>query len=165
MNANQKNNNEAKAKASDGTEPLKCPHCETVKFVNFASFAQKPPTGTEVRKVIVKFNGTPCCEYETESYLKKMASVYECKEQFITLYDARNVGMLGTDTIKQQASFMRKKDSLTRKYMRRCAIIVNGVVARQLVNGLFTLKAPACDLECFDTPVEAQAYLKVVSSK
>lgn len=111
-------------------------------------------------KVHVKFNGVPSNTQEIDDYLKKIDEVYQKKEPFMVLYDASNIGLLMPHHVKKQADFMREKDSLTSKYLKRCAIIVFNGVARTLLDGLFVLKPPACPLQVYQDIENAKIYLK-----
>ena len=165
-NANMKIVEEQKnAAKNDGKSPLRCEKCGTLKYVNFASFVNKEPDKKTIRKVMVKFIGSPCCPHETMVYLQKMAGVYGKKEPFVVLYDASTIGMVGADVVKQQAVFMRNHDNQTKMYMLRCAIVLDSLLAKQILNTLFVMKPPACQLKLFKNTCTAKKYLGEVCEK
>jgi hypothetical protein len=111
-------------------------------------------------RVMVRFSGCPTCDGDVDTYLSDLNDVYEQEKKFVLLYDARNIGNITPKVMWRQASFMRKKDSHTKRLVTKCAIVLSSPLARKLLDTLFVIKPPACPLEVFDCIDEAKKYLK-----
>ena len=137
-----------------------CTNCKSAKTVPFANISVSDET--TITKVIVKFTGKPCCDMEMKTYLSSIGELYIKNKMFQILYDASEVGIPSSAQLRQQSEFMRHHDDQSQKILRNVAIVVKSTIARQMLNGLFLLKTPACPLEVFSDMIQAKLYLKNV---
>ena len=96
---------------------------------------------------IIRFVGIPS-DVEFQEYLTAIEQLYVDKCCFIALFDASKIGNLSLTYIRKQAEFMIKMEDFTRLYMKRVVIIANPA-AKLLLQILFKIKTPACDLKVF----------------
>jgi hypothetical protein len=111
-------------------------------------------------RVVVRFSGIPSCERDIDEYFSFMEDVYARDQPFLALFDISQVGFIPLSDAKRQAAFMREKDEITRRIMKRAAIVSTGVITRSVLNVIFAIKKPACDICVFDTLDRAQQYLR-----
>jgi len=110
-------------------------------------------------KVIVRFEGTPT-DSELDQYLNEVNDIYEQNKPFYILYDATNIGMLTPPQILRQVHFMRNRDLDSRRLIKKCAIVISSMFARNALDGIFRLKPPACPVGIFSSEKEAKDYLR-----
>lgn len=136
--------------------------CNCAKPLTFVQIkiVSKP---NRVTKVLVRFDGTSCCDLGVDSYLKSMSKVYEKEQPFVVIYDATTIGRIPMTLVNKQASFMRKYDHITKNYLLRCAVVLTSEWARKSLKLLFMLKPPACTLKTFCKIDEAKAWITVVT--
>lgn len=111
-------------------------------------------------RVIVRFSGFPKDDNECVAYMSLMDKIYAQNIQFVILFDARHIGWLTWKHIQMQAAFMTSKESLTRKYMVRCAIIVDSFTARSVLTALFKVRKPAAPCQIFTSLEQGKEYLR-----
>lgn len=111
-------------------------------------------------RIIITFDGFPQNDTEYMSAIQLVKNIYDKKERFIILYDARKIGWLSWKRIKMQADFMKSQEEFTKKYMVRAAVIVNSVAARAILNTLFGLRKPAAPCKIFTDIEGGKQYLK-----
>jgi hypothetical protein len=95
-----------------------------------------------------------------EQYLQEIDIVYKKNKPFYLLYDASEIGLVSPEAVRQQVTFMRSRDTDTKRLVRKCAIIVKSSVVRAILDSLFTIKKPACDLRIFESHVHAKDWLR-----
>jgi hypothetical protein len=113
----------------------------------------------ECCKVDCRFSGVPN-GIEMEQYLQEIDIVYKKNKPFYLLYDASEIGLVSPEAVRQQVTFMRSRDTDTKRLVRKCAIIVKSSVVRAILDSLFTIKKPACDLRIFESHVHAKDWLR-----
>jgi hypothetical protein len=115
-------------------------------------------------KVIVKFNGSPENDDDIDSYLQKLADIYDQNERFVILYDASAIGIVSPKYLWRQVTFMRTYDAKTKQLMLKCAIVVSSPAARLALKTIFYAKPPACEMQVFSDDAggrtEAKRFLK-----
>ncbi len=130
------------------------------EILPFAQVEEKFDEETNCWKVLVRFNGAPKNDIDVQDYLKKIDFVYQRDKPFAILYDASKITIPSTSAIEQQVTFMRQKDSATRKLVRCCAIVAPSAILVKILQAMFLLKKPACKLQIFKTMKEAKDFLK-----
>lgn len=110
-------------------------------------------------RVIVKLENSPSCDKEVVDYLHAIEKIYDKNERFIILYDCLNVDHVSWRHIWMQAKFMKDQEARTKQLMVRAAIVTRSS-SKKLLNILFTLRKPSCDLEVFDNMDRAKEYLR-----
>lgn len=136
-----------------------CSKCDIVKDVPFVIMAVKSSADDEL-KVFVRFHGSPCCQFEVQSYLNAVGDIYAKEKPFSILYDASKIGLPTAGQLRSQISFMRAHDQQTQEFVRKVAIVVSSVTARKMLNGIFMLKPPACPMEICSDLQSAKTYLQ-----
>jgi len=126
----------------------------SVKYKPFAIVKQNQ------NRVIVKLEGLPKDDEDCVRYLDKLKTVYAQKNKFLILFDARKIGWISFKHIQLQAAFMRKMEPETRKYMTRCAIVVQSWGSKAVLQTLFKFRKPAAPLEIFQDIKLAKDYLR-----
>ena len=116
-------------------------------------------------KVIVRFQDSPSSDNDIQDYLKQLHDIYCKKKPFIILYDCTRMGMVTWNQASLQASFMKSHESLTKQYMKRCAIAINSPLGIQFLKMIFKIQPPVCPLRIFDNVKDAKAYLRAYSMK
>ena len=114
----------------------------------------------ECCKVVCRFSGIPNGK-DMDLYLNEIDTVYKKNKPFYLLYDASEIGLVPPDVVKQQVKFMRARDTDTKRLVRKCAIIIKSTVVRAILDGLFNIKKPACDLRIFESHIHAKDWLRV----
>ncbi len=110
-------------------------------------------------KVLIRFTGSPI-DTEMKEYLEFVDDVYARNLPFAMIYDASEIGLLSFNRIRDQADFMRKKDALTRKLVRKCAIVLTNAFAIKTLELLFRMKPAACPYAIVDTMDKAKIYMR-----
>ena len=111
-------------------------------------------------RVVIIFNGTPANDSECVAYFNNIRAIYEKKERFLIMYDARNVGWLSWKHIHMQAEFMQSMESQTALYMRRGAIVVNNRAGKVLLTALFKMRKPVAPVKIFLNHKNAKDFLR-----
>jgi hypothetical protein len=99
-------------------------------------------------KVILKDD--PACRTLTKervlNYLMRMDSVFSAKKEFRIIYDTRQyTGTFPLTCLMIQAKYMMNRQDETRKYMKRCGVLVKSPLARAAIKTLFTLRKPSVE--------------------
>ena len=110
-------------------------------------------------RVIVKIDKIPKLDSEVETYLDEIRAIYDQNKKFIILYDCENMGWMSMKHLHMQAKFMRSQESRTKDLMVRAAIYLPNKAGKTLLNTLFKLVKPACELQVFDNIVDAKKFL------
>lgn len=129
--------------------------------VPFVVVEKREDEEKKVMKVIVKFNGTPTNDKELTEYFDKVDAIYKKNIPFVIIYDTSNLGFLMNPTsITQQADFMKKHDKDTKRLIIKCVVIVNNAFIRKVLDGIFAIRKPVCDLSFVQTMQEAKDMLR-----
>ena len=134
---------------------MSCNCAEKKQFVEVKVLDEMP-----IRKVMVRFVGTTCCNEQIKAYLNEMGTILTQEKQFIVLYDALHIGKVSMNIINKQAKFMRKFDTYSKKYTVACAIAVSSDWARKSLKVLFSLKKPVCPVKIFSDLDQCKEWLK-----
>jgi hypothetical protein len=110
-------------------------------------------------RIVVQFNGIPKNDDDIYSYLRTLDNIYKKERKFLILYDARNVGMVSLKLLRKQATYMKDREELTKKYMVRAAIIVSHAI-KPVMHFLFTLKKPSIPCKIFTDLGAGQSFLR-----
>ncbi len=127
----------------------------------FAQVLTKKEEPDGLLKVYVRFSNQSPTNEMIDKYLSEIEDVYNQKRKFIVLYDASDISiMIGPAQLYRQVAFMQKKDAETREYLLRCAIVITSPFVKALLDGVFALKSPACELKIFNNVIDAKAFLQ-----
>jgi hypothetical protein len=138
-----------------------CQHCSATRTNPFTRVRVKDGTDDKHVRVLVTFDGVPCCDETVDEYLGLVSDVYDRDVSFVMMYDARNIGIPTSGMMAKQAGFMRLRDADTTRLMVRCAIVTDSMIVKTMLDGLFLLKPPATDLRVFATMKEAKTFLTI----
>ena len=121
---------------------------------NFAKFdVRKWPT------VYVNLKGSPKDVEEFEDYLQGFDMLYEKKRKFNLIVDASNLGKMSMYYVTRQAFHMHSSESKARKYVDRIGIVIVTKKITQLLNILFSMKKPACEVKIFKNIADAESWV------
>jgi hypothetical protein len=109
--------------------------------------------------VTVTLEGEPQDSEEFEDYLSGFDLLYEKKRNFSLLIDATNIGTVQPFYVIRQAFHMHQKETETKKYVKKVALIITNDFAVKLLNTLFAMRKPVCKTEIFKNTREAKEWL------
>lgn len=117
----------------------------------------------DVRKwpiVNVKLSGVPEDMTEFEDYLKGFDLLYERKRKFSLIIDSTDIGSISAYYIARQAFHMHSNEDNTKKYVKKVALIITSVSVKKLLNGLFQMRKPVCEVEIFKCLDDCHQWIK-----
>ena len=109
----------------------------------FATFVDKYQPA-----VIIKFNAK-CGETDDlqfQEYLNKFQTLYEQNETFNVLLDGRDVESFPITYAMKHAGFLLKNKELTKKYIKKSAIILNNQTLKNILDIVFSIYTPESDM-------------------
>lgn len=110
--------------------------------------------------VNVKLTGVPEDMTEFEDYLKGYDLLYEKKLIFSLIIDSTNIGLISAYYIARQAFHMHSNEENTKKYVKKVALIITSDSVRKLLNGLFQLRNPVCEVKIFKCLDDCHQWIK-----
>lgn len=100
--------------------------------------------------VLITLGECPRDNEDFEAYLSIFDVLYEKKEKFCLVIDARNVGWVYPSYIFKQAMHMMNKEAQTKAYVHRIALLITTPIAKNLLNLLFSIRTPTKPTEIFE---------------
>ena len=110
--------------------------------------------------VNVKLSGVPEDMIEFEDYLKGFDLLYEKKREFSLIIDSTEIGAISAYHIARQAFHMHSNENNTKKYVKKVALIITSDSVRKLLNGLFQMRKPVCEVEIFKCLDDCHQWIK-----
>lgn len=110
--------------------------------------------------VNVKLSGVPEDMIEFEDYLKGFDLLYEKKRKFSLIIDSTEIGAISAYHIARQAFHMHSNENNTKKYVKKVALIITSDSIRKLLNGLFQMRSPVCEVEIFKCLDDCYQWIK-----
>ena len=110
--------------------------------------------------VNVKLSGIPEDMTEFEDYLKGFDLLYERKRKFSLVIDSTDIGSISAYYIARQAFHMHSNEDNTKKYVKKVFLIITSVSVRKLLNGLFQMRKPVCEVEIFKCLDDCHQWIK-----
>jgi hypothetical protein len=110
--------------------------------------------------VNVKLSGVPEDMIEFEDYLKGFDLLYEKKREFSLIIDSTEIGAISAYHIARQAFHMYSNENNTKKYVKKVALIITSDSVRKLLNGLFQMRKPVCEVEIFKCLDDCHQWIK-----
>lgn len=115
----------------------------------------------EDNRILFTFTGSPS-EEDCKKFFECMDKIYSNCKPFIVLFDAAQMKTASYSHIKLFAKYMKERQDLTKKFMKRAAIVANNTVVRAVINTLFKLRKPVTDIKIFKTDEQAKVFLRQV---
>ena len=81
-------------------------------------------------------------------------------DEFNLLYDITNITNIPFNLIIKHIKLMKTRNENIKLLLKKCAIVLNSSIAENLVQLIFKLKPPICDVKIFNTKKDAKIWLK-----
>ena len=107
----------------------------------FAQFIEKYPPA-----IIIKLTRDCKTQGEFDDFIKKMYDIYNRNKMFNLLIDTQNVKNFGISYPIQFAYFLLKVKPLTKKYVKKSAIVLSSPFMEKIVNIVFKISPPTSDM-------------------
>jgi hypothetical protein len=87
-------------------------------------------------------------------------SLFNENDEFNLLYDITNITNIPFNLIIEHIKLMKTRNENIKLLLKKCAIVLNSSIAENLVQLIFKLKPPICDVKIFNTKKDAKIWLK-----
>ncbi len=111
--------------------------------------------------VVVTFTGQPAQPDTFERYLAGLSALYERKEKFSLIFDARRAKFLPWRYQRRQADWTRDHQPLIGQYLHGTAYVVPSLLLRLLLMSIFSLQRTDTPNEVTRTMEEARRWTKI----
>ena len=109
---------------------------------------------------VVHLEAAPKDMADFERYLGEIDALYERKERFVFVFDARKVGWLEFPYLIRQAQHMIDNEANTIEWISKTAIVAPHPITQGLLRMLFLLRTPSCPTLVFSGYDEALEWVQ-----
>ncbi len=111
--------------------------------------------------VVVTFTGEPAQPDTFEHYLAELSALYERKEKFSLIFDARQAKFLPWRYQRRQANWTRDHQALISQYLYGTAYVVPSWLLRLVLVSIFSLQRTDTPNEVTRTMEKARRWIKI----